>query len=402
MTPFRNLISPKLSFLWIIPLLVLLAQTSVRAEIKPVYIGFDGEFGLKNSTSAQAIEKGLTIGIAEVNARGGVLGGRPLKLLTRDNRSVPARGVENIKLFAQQEDLVAVVGGRFSPVILSEIDILHDLKIIMMDAWGSADGITEHAHSPSYAFRVSLRDRLAMPAMLRHAQKNKAKRIALLVPNTGWGRSNVNAAERYLGEIGSDMATKVIWYNWGDKDFSGFYRIIQEWGADTLVMVANDIEGSLVVRYVASLPEDQRLPIISHWGITGGQFVEACQGDLSKVDFSVVQTFSFFQAEPTISATFMDWAKRLYGLERIEDIDSPVGVGHAYDIVQILARAIDLAGSTNRPAVRDALENVTAVKGLVRTYDKPFGANDYDALEQDDVFMARYDEYGVIRPLDVD
>ncbi|RDH81824.1 MAG: hypothetical protein DIZ77_09200 [endosymbiont of Seepiophila jonesi] len=80
-------------------------------ENKPVYVGFDGEFSLLNSTSAQSIERGIRIALDEINEAGGELNGRPMKLLTRDNRSVPARGRDNIRRFAKVEDLVAVVGG---------------------------------------------------------------------------------------------------------------------------------------------------------------------------------------------------------------------------------------------------------------------------------------------------
>ena len=388
-----------LNFLWILPLVFFLTQTALAADLKPVFIGFDGEYGLKNSTSAQAIEKGLTIAIDEINANGGVLGGRRLELLTRDNRSVPARGVQNIKAFAQQKDLVAVVGGRFSPVILRQIDTIHENKIVLIDAWGSADGITQHKYNPSYSFRVSLRDSFAMPTMLRHAQSKNAKRVGILVPNTGWGRSNVLASERYISETGADIETNVIWYNWGDQDFSASYKAFKNWGAEALVMVANDLEGSRVVLHVASLPKDQRLPIISHWGVTGGQFVKACNGGLEKIDFSVVQTFSLFKAEPDMRDHVMGLLKAKYGIEKIEDVESPVGFGHAYDIAHILARAINLAGTTDRTQVRDALERVPHYKGLVRTYEKPFGPGDYDALELSDVFMAKFDKNGVIRPL---
>ena len=96
----------------------------------------------------------------------------------------------------------------------------------------------------------------------------------------------------------------------------------------------------------------------------------------------------------------MGLLKAKYGIEKIEDVESPVGFGHAYDIVHILARAINLAGTTDRTQVRDALERVPHYKGLVRTYEKPFGPGDYDALELADVFMAKFDENGVIRPLD--
>ena len=90
-------------FLFITPLAI---QAN---EINPVLVGFDGEYGLKNSTSAQAIELGLRVAIHEINSQGGVLGGRPLELVTRDNRSIPSRGVANLKKFAAMTDLVAVV-----------------------------------------------------------------------------------------------------------------------------------------------------------------------------------------------------------------------------------------------------------------------------------------------------
>lgn len=389
------------TLIFVLGSIFLFTTTAINAssEPAPVLIGFDGEYGLKNSTSAQTIEKGLIIAIEEINQRGGVLGGRPLKLLTRDNRSVPARGIENIKQFAQEKDLVAVIGGRFSPVLLSEIPIIHEKKIILMDAWGSADGITSHSYEPSYSFRVSLRDRYAMPTMLRHAQSLNAKRIGILVPNTGWGRSNAQAAERFINETGAKIFTNVIWYNWGDLDYSAPYKAFQDWGAEAMVMVANDIEGSRVVRHVASLPPQERLPIISHWGVTGGRFVEACEGALEKVDFSVVQTFSLFNADPGRLKKVMALAKQQFGIERIEDVPAPVGFGHAYDIVHILAMAIDKARTTERTAVRDALEEITSYQGLVRNYTKPFGPKDHDALELEDVFMARYDEQGIIRPL---
>ncbi|GAB6051549.1 ABC transporter substrate-binding protein [Magnetospira thiophila] len=385
-----------------IGVLVFLAHlgfASAAQEIRPVFVGLDGEFGLKNSTSAQAIEKGLRLAIAEINERGGVLGGRPLELLTLDNRSVPARGIENIKQFADNPDLVAVVGGRFSPVLLQELPIVHERKVILFDAWGSADGITDHTYQPSYSFRVSLKDQFAMPTLLRQALSSGAKKVGLLLPNTGWGRSNAAAAERYAAQNPDPLLVGTEWYNWGDQDLFPHYQRLRQAGAEALVLVANDIEGSLLVRQMAELPENERLPVMSHWGITGGHFVEACGGALEKVELYVVQTFSLFTADPEIRARVMARAKEMFGIERIEDVDSPVGFGHAYDIVHLLAQAIEAAGTAEREKVRDALENLSVYQGLVRRYDRPFSATDHDALELNDVFVARYLSDGTIRPV---
>ncbi len=57
-------------------IMLLCVVTARAASMPPVLVGLDGEFGLENSTSAQAIELGLRTAIAEINAAGGVLGGR--------------------------------------------------------------------------------------------------------------------------------------------------------------------------------------------------------------------------------------------------------------------------------------------------------------------------------------
>jgi len=67
--------------------------------------------------------------------------------------------------------------------------------------------------------------------------------------------------------------------------------------------------------------------------------------------------------------------------------------------VHLLARAIEQARSTDRAAVRDALEKLGPYSGLVRRLDKPFTAARHDALTINEVFMARYAADGAIEPI---
>src|SRR5574343_2011800 len=48
----------------------------------PVLIGFDGAYGQKTNTAPLAIELGAKAAMDESNRAGGVLGGRPLQLVT--------------------------------------------------------------------------------------------------------------------------------------------------------------------------------------------------------------------------------------------------------------------------------------------------------------------------------
>lgn len=375
-----------------------MAQAAQQPQGKPVLVGIDGEFGLQNSTSAQAVELGVRIGVDQINAEGGVLG-RPLDIVTKDHRSIPARGIRNIAEFAETPDLVAIFGGRFSPVVIEQLPILKESKVPFLAVWSAADVIVDNGSHPNYAFRLSLRDSLAMPFMMEAAERRGFGRIGLLLTNTAWGRSNLAAVDKYSTNHKSPRVAGTTWYNWQEHSLIDKYNKLLDAGAQAILLVANDDEAAVLVKEIAELPHDKRIPVFSHWGITGGRFFKAAGDSLKAVDFSVVQTFSFFKARKPALDRFMATAQK-FGIQRIEDIESPVGVAHAYDMTHILAKAIRLAGSTNRSAIRDALEKVSVHDGLVKRYAPPFTPGRHEALGSTELFMARYREDGVIVPVE--
>ena len=369
-----------------------------QAAPAPVRIGLDAEFGLDNSTSAQAVELGLRTAIGEINRAGGVLGGRPLELVTRDHRSIPARGIRNLEEFARTPDLVAVFGGRFSPVVIEQLPTLKARKTLFMAAWSSADMIVDNGMRPNYVYRLSLRDSLAMPKLLTTARKRGLRKVGLLLTNTSWGRSNLAAAEKFVEANKDIRIVQTAWYNWRDQTLVARYKALRAAGAQAIVLVANDDEAAVLVREVAALPPAERMPILSHWGVTGGEFTRQAGPALQQVDFSVIQTFSFFRADRKQLARFMTALAAVSPIRRIEDIDGPVGVAHAYDMMHIVAKAIDLAGTVDRKAVRDALEKVRRHEGLIKTYAPPFSPTRHEALGERELLMARYRKDGVLVP----
>ncbi|KRB89987.1 ABC transporter substrate-binding protein [Noviherbaspirillum sp. Root189] len=368
------------------------------ADKTPLIIGIDGEFGLANSTSAQAVEFGVRVAVTEINEAGGVLGGRPLEILTKDHRSMPARGIRNIEEFAAMPNVVAVFGGRFSPVIIEQLPKLRETKLLFMAVWSSADVIVDNGMKPSYIFRLSLRDSLAMPTMLKSAEARGFKNVGLLLTNTSWGRSNLAAAEKYLESVDGPKIVQTTWYNWRDTTLVDKYNKLHNAGAKAVILVANDDEAAVLVREVAALPPEKRIPIISHWGITGGEFVKQAGPALNDVDFSVIQTFSFFNADKQPLNQFMRTAAKISDVRKVDDINAPVGVAHAYDMMHILARAINLAGTADRSAVRDALERLPEYRGLIKRYKPPFTPTRHEALGPGELIMARYRHDGVLVP----
>lgn len=373
--------------------------THAAGDPPPVVLGIDGEFGLLNSTSAQSVERGVRIAADEINAAGGVLGGRRLEIVTKDHRSIAARGIRNIEEFAAMPEVLAVFGGRFSPVVIEQLPVLKRAKIPFLAVWSAADAIVDNGSKPNYAFRLSLRDSLAMPFLLDTARHRGIERVGLLLTNTAWGRSNLAAVNKYAASHRTPRVVSTAWYNWQERSLVDKFLKLQEAGAQAVLLVANDDEAAVLVKEMAALPKERRRPVYSHWGVTGGKFFAEAREGLKLVEFNVVQTFSFFKARKAPLERFMASARRL-GVQRIEDIESPVGTAHAYDMTHILAKAINMAGKADRDAVRDALEHVPQHDGLIKRYAPPFTPTRHEALGQQELLLARYREDGVIVPVE--
>jgi branched-chain amino acid transport system substrate-binding protein len=361
-----------------------------------VNIGLDLELGHVPSTSALAIQRGAEIAIAELNAGGGVLGGRPLQALVRDNRSVPARGVENLRELLEAPDLVAVIGGKFSPVVLEQLPLLHEKELPMLVAWAAADGIVDNGRSPSFVFRLAARDSWAVEVMLRHAAQRGLRRVGLMLPNTAWGRSNEAAVRAGLARREGLGLVGTRWHNWGVKSLVEDYQALRAAGAQALLLVTNETEGALLIREMAALPAAERLPLLSHHGLAGGDLPALAGPALHEVDLAVVQIFGFVPSRGPRAARLLEAAQRAYGCGEPACIPSAAGLAAAYDLVHLLARAVDRAGTTDRRAIRSALEELGPYDGAVKRFERPFGPRSHEALTPRDLYLARYDRAGLL------
>jgi branched-chain amino acid transport system substrate-binding protein len=365
----------------------------------PVRIGLDAEFGHRTSTADDAVRAGMEIAIAEINAAGGVLGGRKLELVTRDNRGIPARGVDNFRELAALPDLVAVFGGKFSPVLLAQLPLAHELRVPLLDPWAAADAITLHHQRPSYTFRLSLRDGWAMAYLLQQARARGYGKVGVLLPNGAWGRSNRNAVEDYAGHYSSPVIARFTTYEWSDTSLADEYLDLVQAGAEAILVVGHEPEIALLLRDVAALPAAQRRPLFSHWGAASGDLPALAGPALWDADLGIVQTYSFAGDERPVARRVAAAAMRKLGARSPAHIPAAPGVAHAYDLVHLLALALARARTTERAAIRDALEVLPAHDGLVRRYDPPFAPDRHDALGPGELFLARWQRDGSLRRL---
>ncbi len=377
----------------------LFAAGTARSQAGKIYVGLNAETGHVTSTSDDAIRQGIQLAIDEINRAGGVLGGRRLELLVRDNRAVAARAAAHYKEFAEKKDLVAVFCGKFSSGVIESLPLIHKHELVLLDPWAANDKVVENGYAPNYAFRLSLKDSWAVPAMMRYASARGVSKLGLLLVNTSWGRNNHEVVKRYLAANPAVSVVDTQWFNYGDNSLMPQYRSIRKAGAKAVFFVGIEPEGAVLVREVAALPAGARLPVISHWSVAGGDFPAMTGEALDKVDLAFVQTCDLHHDNGKRAKQLLAVASRLFGMKSFFEVKSPCGLAHAYDLTRILAMAIEKAGTVDRKKVRDALEHLGRYEGLIRVYDPPFTPSRHEALSPENVFMARYGKDGAIRAI---
>ena len=369
--------------------LVVSASASPSRAADPIRIGQVAALSGPSAQSGEAITRGLQIAIDEINAAGGLLGGRKLELVQRDDESNPPKGLTAARELIFKEKVAAIFGGIDSPVSLAIVPIANKEKVPFIGVWAAATPITRNGANPNFVFRVSAVDALVDQKLLKHARdKLGAKKAGLILINNPWGESNEQGLKAAQKDIPGIEVVGVEKFENNDVDLVPQLTRLKQAGADVLILVANAAPGAQVMKSRERM--GWNVPVVSHWGISGGRFPELAGPTAGEAQF--VQTYSFFGPQSPVGQKLMAELKKKYpDIKGPEDIFSPVGTANAYDAMHLLAKAIEKAGSTKGDAVRQALEDLGNYAGLIKTYDRPFDKDRHDALGPDDYVMVRYE-----------
>jgi branched-chain amino acid transport system substrate-binding protein len=370
----------------------LLAATALvgpASAADPIHIGHIAALSGASAQSGEAITRGLAIAIDEINASGGLLGGRKLELTQRDDESVPPKGLTAARELIFKEQVVAVFGGIDTPVSLALVPLFNKEKKIFMGVWAAGTNVTRNGANPNYAFRVSAVDDLVDIKLLKYAHDTfGAKKTGLMLINNPWGQSNQEGLAAAAKADPSVAIAGVEKFENNDVDMVPQLARLKAAGADSIILVVNAAPGAQVMKSRERM--GWNAPVISHWGISGGRFPELAGPTASEAHF--VQTYSFYGSQGPVGKKVLAALEKKYPqVKGPADVVAPVGTANAYDAMHLLAMAIEQAGSTDSDAIRVALEDLKKpYEGLIKTYNKPFSATEHDALGPADYIMVHY------------
>src|ERR1044071_3388195 len=147
---------------------------------------------------------GANLAVDEINAAGGLLGGRKVELLVMDNKCNPSEGV-NVANKLVEAKVVAIEGAHCSSAHLASMKIIADAKIPMITGIASNPQITELAGKGrnEYSFRISPSDTAMMAALgIYLGNKKQWKTVAIAGDDTDFGRGGADAFKAVAAKAG--------------------------------------------------------------------------------------------------------------------------------------------------------------------------------------------------------
>lgn len=392
----------------LISLMVIVLSNTVLAD--PLRIYLDADMTVARA-SGVAIERGIRTALSEVDNK---LGGIKVELIVLDHRGNSSRSLVNLKQFMSDPNALVLFTGLHSPPLLKHKNFINNNNILTLDPWAAAGPITRSVDKNNWIFRLSIDDTKAGEVITRRAIDSRGfSKPALLLENTGWGKSNLKTMTTSL-ETRGIAPVSVVRFDWG-VTLAGakiILRNIKKAGADVIFLVANAPEGKTLSKAMYELDASERLPIVSHWGITGGDFPKIITADIRQaLDIEFLQTTFSFMDMGTASfpnKVFNSAANLFPEIKKPKDIKAPTGFIHAYDLMRIFITAIEQSGMTgdveiDRNAIRSALQKLNKpVEGLVKTYSPPFreytpeDMDAHEALGKDDFTFGRFNEEDAI------
>ena len=188
-----------------------------------------------DASAGQLIVRGAKMGADEINAQGGILGGRKIELVIEDDAGTPEKGVAGLRKLASQDKVVAVVGQFHSSVMEATQDLAEQLKVPIFSTQASAKKLTEK--HLTYTFRTHVIDPDRVALWNKWIIQQGFKRVAILAENTDYGIGLVEETKKQFASMNVKAELKTIIFDRAVVDLTPQVLEIKNWKPDLFINV---------------------------------------------------------------------------------------------------------------------------------------------------------------------
>lgn len=295
------------------------------------------------ATYGQSSNMAMGMAIEEINDRGGVLGGRKLRLVVEDSESKPEQSTVAAQRLIDVHHAVCVVGEVASSNSLAAAPVCEQAGIPMLSPSSTNPEVTLKG---KFIFRACFTDDQQGAYVALFAAKHKGYRKAAILQDisSDYSKGLTKVITERFTEYGGTIE-RTEGYQQGDPDFSAQLTKLKGLGLDVIFLPGYYQDVGKIIKQAREL--GLTTPFVGADGWDSPVLVELA-GDYLDQDCYFVNHYSKSEDRPEVKR-FVQGFKERYNQE------PDALAACAYDAIGIVAKAIDKAGNTDPKQLRDAI-----------------------------------------------
>ena len=293
--------------------------------------------------------QGAQMAVSEINAAGGVLGGRPLELVIEDEKTDLKTAVEKTEKVILQDKVTAVMGPTSSAHRDAMIKICTRHRTPLLYGTDYEGGCCYR-----YLFCYSpIPDHYVKP-LIPYLMQNYGKAFYLLGADYVWPIQMSDAIKaEVLRSHGNIVGEEYLAYE--VKEFDGYLNKIVQSGATIVVMMLSGLAGQIFIRRFSELGLQQKVKLVVP------AFNENYLTGLGKKEAEGIVTCNPFLANLNRpeAKDFVSRQKKMFGPTTVVSYF----VESHYGLILFLKNALEKAKTDDKEKVIDAMGDQTLVVG---------------------------------------
>jgi branched-chain amino acid transport system substrate-binding protein len=345
------------------------APLAAAAE-DPIKIGFPMPLSGPTAVYGVPINKGAEMAVADINAKGGVLG-RKLELIPRDSKANADEAVRIAREMIIKDNVDFLSGTLTSAEAPAVSTIAKENKVVFVAPTAKTMLLTAPQNLHPYVFRIAsntlIEGRTGATLM---AKWQDVRKVATIAPDYAYGRDAVGAFVEYIKKLRPDIEiVDQEWPKLGEPDFTAF--ITAQMGKKPDAVFCDVFGGDFASLVKQATPLGYFKAIQSRL-VDGGEIgtVDLAQSLGADYPYGIISDaydpVVWGEGEPAEHQAYVEHLKAT--------MKNEYGSGWAivgYQSIVAIAEGVKKAGGTDSDKVAKALEGLT--------FDTPVGKRTFNA-----------------------
>ena len=319
------------------------------------------------------MQRGFELAREELNQ----LGGPQITFITEDDQSTVEGAVKAFNKLIHQHGVSIIAGLAVSRLGAQACPIAQKNGVVCLSPVSSAAGLSAIG---DFVFRISLATDVQTPIGVRITQEKLGyQKVALIYDDADvYSTSSNEELEKVLAASGVEILITET-FQGGDTNFSAQLTRIMEANPDALFISAlsREIAGILTQRRAVGMPDSVRFIVPDLTGDEVETAGDAAEGAIAFIGWTIM-------ADTPGNQAFVQNYRRKYGIE------PEPWAAQSYVALNILAKAISEAQSTEATTVRDVMANIMDLDTILGQFS--FNA-DGDAVYDPNILIVENGEF---------